>query len=88
MLHYAGLDSRVDSAAAPWVKALKAAGVDVRAFVYPEVDHAFHNDTSEARYNAAAATLAWDRTIAFLRETLGALPPAPAMAPPPHPARP
>jgi carboxymethylenebutenolidase len=70
MLHYAGLDTRVDDAAMPWVKALKAAGVDVRAFVYPDVDHAFHNDTSAARYNAAAATLAWDRTIAFLRETL------------------
>jgi len=87
MLHYAGLDSRVDSAAGPWVKALKAAGVDVRAFVYPDVDHGFHNDTSEARYNAAAATLAWDRTIAFLRETLGA-PPTPMIAAPPRPARP
>jgi carboxymethylenebutenolidase len=84
LLHYAGLDTRIDTAAEPWVKALKAAGVDVRAFVYPDVDHAFHNDTSAARYDAAAATLAWDRTIAFLRETLS--PPAPPPAPPP-PAR-
>jgi carboxymethylenebutenolidase len=82
MLHYAGLDTRIDTAAEPWVKALKAAGVDVRAFVYPNVDHAFHNDTSAARYDAAAATLAWDRTIAFLRETL-APPPLPTLAPPP-----
>ncbi len=79
MLHYAGLDTRIDTDAGPWVKALKAAGVDVRAFVYPNVDHAFHNDTSAARYNAAAATLAWDRTIAFLRETL--IPPAAVPAP-------
>jgi carboxymethylenebutenolidase len=86
LLHYAGLDTRVDSVAGPWVKALKAAGVDVRAFVYPNVDHAFHNDTSAARYDAAAAALAWDRTIAFLRETL--IPPqAVAPAPPPQ-ARP
>jgi carboxymethylenebutenolidase len=82
MLHYAGLDTRIDTAAEPWVKALKAAGVDVRAFVYPDVDHAFHNDTSAARYNQAAATLAWDRTIAFLRETL-APPVPPAVAPAP-----
>lgn len=70
MLHYAGLDSRIDEAAKPWVAALKAAKVDVRDFVYPGVDHAFHNDTSPARYDEAAAKLAWDRTIAFLRETL------------------
>jgi carboxymethylenebutenolidase len=86
MLHYAGLDSRIDAVAGPWVKALKAAGVDVRAFVYPNVDHAFHNDTSAARYNAQAATLAWNRTIAFLRETL--IPPPPAVAPPPPPGPP
>jgi carboxymethylenebutenolidase len=33
--------------------------------MYPGVGHGFHNDTSEARYDAAAATLAWERTIAF-----------------------
>ncbi len=88
LLHYAGLDTRIDTAAGPWVKALKAAGVDVRAFVYPDVDQAFHNDTSEARYNAPAATLAWDRTIAFLRETLAPPPPPAAPPVPPRPARP
>jgi carboxymethylenebutenolidase len=34
------------------------------------VQHAFHNDTNAARYDAAAAKLAWDRTIAFLSESL------------------
>jgi carboxymethylenebutenolidase len=70
LLHYAGRDTRVDETAAPWVAALKAAGKPVRSFVYPNVDHAFHNDTAPGRYDAAAATLAWDRTLSFFRETL------------------
>jgi len=69
-LHYAGTDERVNAGAGPWVQALEAAHVDVRRFDYPGTQHAFHNDTSAARYNAEAATLAWDRTIAFLREKL------------------
>ncbi len=70
MLQYAGLDDRVNAGATPWVDALKAAGVDVTRYDYPGVQHAFHNDTSAARYDAAAATLAWDRTIAFFKEKL------------------
>jgi carboxymethylenebutenolidase len=38
--------------------------------MYKGVDHAFHNDTSAARYNEAAAKLAWGRTIAFLQKHL------------------
>jgi carboxymethylenebutenolidase len=71
LLHYAGLDTRVDASAQPWVAALKAAHKNVTSFVYPGVNHAFHNDTAPDRYNAAAASLAWDRTIAFFRRTLG-----------------
>jgi carboxymethylenebutenolidase len=71
LLHYAGLDTRVDASAQPWIAALKAAHKNVTAFVYPDVNHAFHNDTAPDRYNAAAASLAWDRTIAFFRRTLG-----------------
>lgn len=70
MLHYAGTDERVNAGAGPWVEALKAAGDDVTRFDYPGTQHAFHNDTSAARYNEAAATLAWDRSIAFFREKL------------------
>lgn len=70
MLHYAGTDERVNAGAAPWVAALEAAQADVRRFDYPGTQHAFHNDTSGARYDAAAADLAWERTIAFLREKL------------------
>ena len=70
MLHYAGTDTRVAQTGDPWVAALKAAGKPVEAFTYPGVDHAFNNDTSTARYNKAAADLAWDRTIAFLHRHL------------------
>ncbi len=71
LLHYAGLDTRVDATAEPWVAALKAAHKDATAYTYPGVNHAFHNDTAPDRYNADAAKLAWDRTITFFRRTLG-----------------
>ena len=54
------------------VRALKAAGVNYQAIVYPDVDHAFHNDTSAERYNAAAAKLAWERAVTFLAAETGA----------------
>jgi carboxymethylenebutenolidase len=62
----AGLDERVNATAEAWQAALKAAGVDFAAFTYPNVNHAFNNDTSAARYNKEAATLAWSRTLAWL----------------------
>jgi len=70
MLHYAGKDARVNATGEPWVAALKAAGRPVEAFTYPGVDHAFNNDSSAERYNAAAAAQAWSRTIAFLHRHL------------------
>jgi carboxymethylenebutenolidase len=70
MLHYAGLDERIDAGIPAYEAALKAAGVDYRLFIYEGVNHAFNNDTSAARYDKAAADLAWSRTIAFLRQTL------------------
>jgi carboxymethylenebutenolidase len=70
LLHYAGLDSRVDATAKPWIAALAAAGKRFHSYVYPGVDHAFHNDTAPGRYDARAASLAWDRTIAFFKENL------------------
>jgi carboxymethylenebutenolidase len=65
-LHYAGLDERVNKTGFPWRDALQAAGKTVEAYVYPGVNHAFHNDTSAERYDAAAAKLAWQRTLDFL----------------------
>jgi carboxymethylenebutenolidase len=70
MLHYAGLDERIDAGIPAYEAALKAAGVDYRIFVYDGVNHAFNNDTSAARYDKAAADLAWSRTVAFLKESL------------------
>lgn len=70
MLHYAGLDTRVDATGKPWVAALQAAHKRVEAFTYPGVNHAFNNDTSAERFNAPAAALAWSRTLAFFARTL------------------
>jgi carboxymethylenebutenolidase len=70
MLHYAGLDERVNAGVADYETALKAAGVDYQLFMYDGVNHAFNNDTSSARYDKEAADLAWSRTVAFLKETL------------------
>ncbi|PCD03248.1 carboxymethylenebutenolidase [Sphingomonas spermidinifaciens] len=70
ILQLAGNDARVNSTAKPWGAALKAAGKDVAVYEYPGVEHAFNNDTSAERYNAAAAKLAWDRTLALFDRKL------------------
>ena len=69
LLHYAGLDQRINAGWPSYEEALRAADVRYSAYVYEGVNHGFHNDTTP-RYDQAAATLAWDRTIAFFRETL------------------
>jgi carboxymethylenebutenolidase len=70
MIHLAGLDARVNGSAVPFAEALRAAGKPVELFEYPGVNHAFHNDTSAERFDAAAAKLAWERTLAFFRKHL------------------
>ncbi|MYZ49726.1 dienelactone hydrolase family protein [Propylenella binzhouense] len=72
LLHFAGLDDRINAGIPEYEAALKAAGKDYRVFVYEGANHAFNNDTSAARYDKAAADLAWSRTIAFLKEKLAA----------------
>lgn len=62
LLHYAELDSRINEGWPDYEAALKAAGKTYEAHVYPGVNHGFHNDTTP-RYYAAAAELAWGRTI-------------------------
>ena len=71
MIHLAGLDERVARTAYPWVEALRAAGKTVTYHGYDGVNHAFHNDTSEQRYDKAAADLAWKRTVRFFKRHLG-----------------
>ncbi len=73
LLHYAGLDQRVDAGIAAYEAALKANHKHFTIYVYPNANHAFNNDTS-GRYDKAAAELAWSRTIAFLNQELGAPP--------------
>jgi carboxymethylenebutenolidase len=69
LLHYAGLDQRIDAGWPAYEAALKANGVRYQAYIYPGVQHGFHNDTTP-RYDQAAATLAWSRTIEFLNKYL------------------
>jgi carboxymethylenebutenolidase len=70
LLHYAGIDERVNAGIADYEQALKAAGVDYTIHMYEGANHAFHNDTNAARYNQEAAELAWSRTIEFLKQQL------------------
>lgn len=69
LIHYAGLDARVNEGWPAYEAALKAAGVQYQAYIYPDVNHGFHND-STPRYDKAAAELAWQRTVAFFKATL------------------
>jgi carboxymethylenebutenolidase len=69
LLQYAGLDTRITEGAPAYEAALKANGKAYTAFIYPNVNHGFHNDTTP-RYDKAAAELAWQRTIDFFKEKL------------------
>jgi carboxymethylenebutenolidase len=69
-LHYAGLDERINAGMAEYEKALKEQQITYEQYLYEGVNHAFHNDTSGQRYNQAAATLAWQRTIEFFKKYL------------------
>ena len=69
LLHYAGLDERINKGIPAFEAALKEASVDYKIFMYEGAEHAFFNDTS-SRYHEEAAKLAWKRTIAFFKQTL------------------
>ena len=70
LLHYAGLDERINAGIEAYRKALTENGKDVTIHVYEGANHAFNNDTSAARYNKEAADLAWQRTVEFLKTKL------------------
>lgn len=81
LIHYAELDTRVNAGWPAYEEALKAAKIDYAAHIYPGVNHGFHNDTTP-RYDAAAAKLSWERTLAFFGEKIGrGAPPATSQAP-------
>jgi carboxymethylenebutenolidase len=69
LIHYAGLDERVNAGWPEYEAALQAAGTKYEAFIYEGVNHGFHND-STPRYDEAAAELAWGRTIEFFKANL------------------
>lgn len=70
MMHYAGTDERINQGIADFRRALDAHGVAYSLHMYPGTGHGFHNDSSQARYDAEAATLAWKRTLAFFENYL------------------
>jgi carboxymethylenebutenolidase len=74
LLHYAENDAGVNAGIADYETALKANNRSYAIYTYPGTQHAFNNDTGAARYNKAAADLAWQRTIAFFAEKLGTPP--------------
>ena len=69
MLHFAELDKRVNEGWPAYEEALKKNNKDYQAFMYPGVNHGFHNDTTP-RYDEKAAKLAWSRTLDFFKEKL------------------
>ena len=70
LLHYGGLDERINKGIPLFEAALKKESVDYKLYMYADAKHAFNNDTNPERYNKEAAQLAWKRTIAFLSEKL------------------
>ncbi len=69
LLHYAGLDTRITDGWPAYEAALKENKKEYTVYIYPNVNHGFHNDTTP-RYDKAAAELAWQRTIDFFKQHL------------------
>lgn len=69
LLQYAGLDKRVNEGWPAYKAALKKHNKEYTFYIYPDVNHGFHNDTTP-RFEADAAKLAWKRTIDFFKEKL------------------
>lgn len=74
LLHYAEKDDGVNAGIAAYEEALKANNKKYTKHIYPGTQHAFNNELGAARYNKAAADLAWQRTLAFFKEQLGTPP--------------
>jgi len=70
LIHYAGNDERINAMWPNYEAALKAAGVRYEMFMYAGTQHGFNNDTTP-RYDPVSAQLAWDRTLAVFKATLG-----------------
>lgn len=73
MLHYGGLDERINAGIPAYEQALKDNKIDYKLYIYEGVNHAFNNNTSPTRYNETAAKLAWQRTIELFKQKLAVL---------------
>ncbi len=71
LLHYASADERTNAGWPAFEAVLSANKVRHQAFIYPNTQHGFHNDTTP-RYDEAAAKLSWQRTLTFFKEELAA----------------
>ncbi|MGZ9005879.1 MAG: dienelactone hydrolase family protein [Burkholderiales bacterium] len=71
LIHYASDDPRINAGWPAFESALKSAGVKYEMHMYPNTQHAFHNDTTP-RYDEAAAKLSWQRTVDFFNKNLHA----------------
>ena len=69
MVQSAEVDERINASWPAYEAALKAANVRYERYLYPGTQHGFNNDTTP-RFDAAAAKLAWQRTIDFLNKNL------------------
>ena len=69
LLQYGELDTRVNAGWPAFETILKANNIEHKAYIYPGVNHGFHNNTTP-RFDKEAADLSWERTIAFLKEHL------------------
>ena len=70
LIHYAGLDERVNAGWPDYEAKLKELDKDYEVHFYPDVNHGFHNNTTP-RFDKAAADLAWERTVQFFKNNLG-----------------
>ena len=73
MLHYGGLDERINAGIPAYEEALKENNKDYKIYIYDGVNHAFSNNTSPTRYNEVAAKLAWSRTMGLFKNKLATL---------------
>jgi carboxymethylenebutenolidase len=69
LVHYAGLDTRINAGRPAFEAALKARAIPHEMHVYEGANHGFHNDTTP-RFDEAAAKLAWERTLAWFNRYL------------------
>jgi carboxymethylenebutenolidase len=70
LAHYAENDPGINAGIPAFEEALKKSGIEYKIYTYPGTGHGFNNDTNPERYNAEAAKLAWERTVAFFKAKL------------------